>query len=157
MQIAVALGFRLAASSPCPKGTARMAESPGNWTVCEDVTKRRGQITFLGPDGSTLANIGKSAEQLFVNESSCYLNFTKAEVQAAKDDILGDKLLAMAGEKDVTLLDVMRTIPPLVYDGGFNKMDPINCADFRAHSMPCKTWSSDFGHNGHTFVRRESR
>ena len=41
--------------------------------------------------------------------------------------------------------------------GGYNVLDPLNCAELSSHGMGCKTWNPpDGGWNVHTFTGSRS-
>eukprot|EP00660_Eupelagonema_oceanica_P000093 gene93-9982_t len=73
--------------------------------------------------------------------AGCYLGLGLAACEAS----CGDKLLASVGTRDPTLRDVASFYPAMVYDGGFDRLDP-------AHSTG-KAWSPQAsGWNAHTYV-----
>jgi hypothetical protein len=154
--LAAAAIARLAWGSPaCPRGATLMA-STENWTVCEDLSSRTGAVTFFTADGAELASLGKTAAPMYgcgnrTDDSRCYLGHQLQDVLGNHTDVLGDALLrkAKAASRDVTLEEVMAAVPPLVYNGGFNLRDPVNCGG-SGNAGRCKAYS--LGGNVHTFT-----
>lgn len=108
--------FVFATSKVCPDNTVLSATSVplGNttWTVCER-TVPGGNIYFF--DNSHTDNnivMTRSAEALFVDEQSCYLNFTGEQVKNSTQDLLGNALLARGGDPDFE--EIRGALPPLV-------------------------------------------
>ena len=105
-------------TQPRPKNTLLSATSVpwGNttWTVCEHMVPG-GDIYFF--DNSRAANtitMSRSAEQLFVDENTCYLNFTSDQIKGSSKDLLGNALIARGG--DPSFQEIRAALPPLVLD-----------------------------------------
>ena len=82
------------------------------WTAC-DHTVPGGDVVFVeevAAAGCTIT-VGRRAERLYRNESDCWLNYTKAQVQATVADVMGNALLARGNP---SLAVMRRAIPPMV-------------------------------------------
>eukprot|EP00440_Ansanella_granifera_P019137 gb/GFBE01020791.1/.p1 GENE.gb/GFBE01020791.1/~~gb/GFBE01020791.1/.p1 ORF type:complete len:845 (+),score=132.62 gb/GFBE01020791.1/:1-2535(+) len=94
--------------------------------VCEDVRSPNGSVTFQLANGSSLApfplTLQKRVYPNYAAEGEKYLNWSKAEVLAAKTDLLGNWLLGVHGNPprdEVTWDAVKKAMPPLrQFNGG---------------------------------------
>eukprot|EP01051_Picozoa_sp_SAG22_P001014 SAG22_NODE_35_length_27276_cov_20.395849_2_plen_444_part_00 len=119
-----------APGSGCPAGTTRMGTTAGGtaggaagaWTVCEATSLRNGSLQFINANG-TAVDIEKSAEPLFgCNGADPVRNAT-----AGCSMQTNDGYLAELGDAEDPAYSVMRGfLPPMVYDGGYNRMDPAH-------------------------------
>jgi hypothetical protein len=136
----------IAMSVPCPTGTTLVDtfEAEGQeWAACEDLQTPGGGLTLV-PDSGTSVHLPKSYEPYAPHpDSHYYLGLDKAEVLAAKWDVLGDAALhtcaakaATTGLCEPTWAGIERALPVMRYSFGNRKASGNNfmCSPYSPES-----------------------
>eukprot|EP01052_Picozoa_sp_SAG31_P032454 SAG31_NODE_3561_length_4122_cov_2.472036_3_plen_315_part_00 len=133
---------------PCPRGTTQMGVT-GTWTICEATSRRNGSLEFMNRNG-TVITIEKTAEPLFgCNGADPSKNATAGCSMQTNDGYLAE----LRPGQDPAYSVMKGFLPPMVYDGGYNRMDP---AHLPPNTRDAAVSIADGHQNVHTWVGSRS-
>ena len=142
------LSASAAAAPDCPAGTTAMGSTPGGeWTVCEATARRDGGLVYTHRNGSVV-EIEKTAEALFGCDGASPARDATAGCNASIDN---PTYLAQLDGAEPSYSAMKGFLPPMVYDGGYNKMDPVH---FHGSRDPAQDGAGHF--NVHTWTGSRS-
>ena len=143
------LSASVVAAPDCPAGTTAMGSTPGGeWAVCEATARRDGGLVYTHRNGSVV-EIEKTAEALFgCGERGPVPEDATAGCNASIDN---PTYLAQLNGAEPSYSAMKGFLPPMVYDGGYNKMDPVH---FHGSRDPAQDGAGHF--NVHTWTGSRS-